>query len=197
MKPTLAITLLAALTFCVAAPAKGSECLDKAVAAMQSSSSTAHAFDFYEGTWRIHMRQRHIGEDLRVLSAWSAFDATVSVRKVLQGTGFLEEYRMAKPDGVKYAIGTRLYDPKSNAWAIYWANKDEGQWQPPARGGIMTSDGIDVIYDDTWGSRAVLTRYRWITKDPGHPTWEQSLSGDCGATWVSNWTMEFTRSEQK
>ena len=27
------------------------------------------------------------------------------------------------------------------------------------------------------------------------PRWEQALSGDDGATWETNWTMDFTRRE--
>ena len=61
-------------------------------------------------------------------------------------------------DGVKYAVGSRFYSPKTNQSAIYWANKGEGQWHRPAIGGVMTATGIRVIYNDTWGSRAILTR---------------------------------------
>ena len=71
----------------------------------------------------------------------------------------MEEYRLNKPAGVKYAVGTRLYNPTSNEWAIYWTNKDDGEWQPPARGGVVTKNDIRIVYDDTWGSRKILTRY--------------------------------------
>jgi len=139
------------------------------------------------------MRQRKVDATLQASSPWVEFGATATVHRLFGGAGFFEEYRMIKPEGVKFAVGSRLYDPKLNEWRIYWANKDEGQWQPPAIGGFMTNAGIDVIYDDTWGSRAILTRYRWTTRNPDRPVWEQSLSGDCGVTWISNWIMEFSR----
>ncbi len=139
------------------------------------------------------MRQRKVDGNLKPSSDWTSFDAAVAVRPLLQGAGFFEEYRLNKPDGVKYAVGSRFYSPKTNQWAIYWANKGEGQWQPPAIGGVMTATGIRVIYDDTWGSRAILTRYEWTTSNPDRPKWEQSFSADCGASWISNWVMEFTR----
>ena len=104
---------------------------------------------------------------------------------------------MNKPGGARYAVGSRLYDPKTNRWTIYWANDGEGEWQSPARGGSLSSDGIVVIYDDVWGDRAVLTRYQWATANVNAPRWEQSLSADCGATWVSNWVMEFARVTQR
>jgi len=189
------VPVVAAL-FCftsLVAPAEASTCLQQAMSKVDRSQSAAKAFDFYEGTWAIRMRQRKVDENLRAVSPWVSFDATGSITRVFQGGGFFEEYEMHKPDGVKYAIGTRLYDPKTNSWAIYWTNKGEGEWQPPARGGVVTKTGFDLIYDDTWGSRAVLTRYRWITLNPDRPTWEQAFSGDCGSTWVANWTMDFTR----
>ncbi len=173
--------------------ANASSCLSKALAGLDRSASTAHAFDFYKGTWSIRMRQRKIDGSLKPSSPWMGFPATVVVRSVLQGTGFTENYTLQKADGAKYALGTRLYNPKTNTWAIYWANMNDGQWQSPAVGGAMTSSGIRIIYDDTWGSRAILTRYEWATSDPNHPRWEQSFSGDCGSSWITNWTMDFTR----
>lgn len=187
---------IAAIAFCCAAlpqPAGASQCLTQALKGSDQGRSSANAFDFYEGNWTIRMRQRKVDANLRAASNWIPFDATVSVRRVFEGAGFVEEYRMNKPDGVKYAIGTRLYNPKSNRWNIYWANKNDGQWQDPASGGVVTETGITIIYDDTWGDRPILTRYMWTTTDRNHPTWEQSFSGDCGATWISNWVMEFSR----
>lgn len=174
-------------------PAQASECLAAALKGNDQTRSSARAFDFYEGNWQIRMRQRKIDANLQPASNWVPFDATVSVRRVFQGAGFFEEYRMNKPDGVKYAIGTRLYNPKTNRWNIYWANKNDGQWQDPASGGVITPAGITIIYDDTWGNRAILTRYMWTTTDRNHPTWEQSFSANCGGTWISNWVMEFSR----
>ena len=139
------------------------------------------------------MRQRKVDASLRPASQWIEFGATVSVHRLFAGAGFFEEYRLNKPEGVKFAVGSRLYNPKLNQWSIYWANEGEGQWQPPATGGVITADGIDVIYDDTWGSRAILTRYRWVTRNPDRPVWEQAFSDDCGVTWVPNWLMEFSR----
>jgi len=176
------------------APAHASECLQRALAGADTSRSTAHAFDFYTGNWNVRMRQRKVDANLRAASAWVTFDATVTVHRLFQGAGFFEEYRLNKPGGTKFAVGSRLYNPQSNQWKIYWANKNDGQWEePPATGGVLTQDGIDFIYDDTWGSRPVLTRYRWTTQDPNHPVWQQAFSGNCGATWTANWTMEFSR----
>ncbi len=174
-------------------PAHASSCLNKVLSGLDRSASTAHAFDFYRGTWSIRMRQRKIDGDLKPSSPWKTFPATVTVRSILQGTGFTEDYTLRKPDGTKYAVGTRLYNPKTNTWAIYWTNKNDGQWQSPAVGGALTPSGIRIIYDDTWGSRAILTRYEWDTTDSNHPKWAQSFSGDCGSSWITNWTMDFTR----
>ncbi len=189
----LSLLLLCGAAAAVAAPANASACLDKVLHKADRTTSTARAFDFYEGTWTVQMKQRNVDAALRPASAWTSFSASVSVRRIFQGAGFVEEYRLNKPRGTKYALGTRLYDPKTNQWAIYWANKDAGEWEPPARGGSLTKDGIEIIYDDTWGGRAILTRYKWTTVNRDQPVWEQSLSGDCGVTWIPNWTMSFAR----
>ncbi len=189
--------ILSALFAVTGTDARATSCLDTAMKGIDRRSSTARSFDFFEGHWTVSMQQRKIDRELHPSSHWVRFPATVSVRRVLEGAGFEEDYTLIKPRGSKYAIGTRLYDPRKNQWAIYWANKDDGQWQPPAIGGFKTAAGFTVIYDDTWASRPILTRYEWTTRDPNHPSWVQSLSGNCGATWISNWIMQFSRLKRR
>src|SRR5438270_8248988 len=139
-----AVGVLLATVVCagwLSTPVEGSTCLQRALSHADHSRSTANAFDFYEGDWTIRMRQRKVDDALHPASDWMNFAARVSVRRLFQGAGFFEEYRLNKPEGTKYAIGTRLYNAKTNQWAIYWANKGEGEWQPPARGGVLTNTG--------------------------------------------------------
>ncbi len=156
-------------------------------------ASLAHAFDFYEGSWSVRMRKRKVDGNLHVRSAWLTFSASVTVRRVLDGTAFIEQYDMNVPEGHKQALGSRLYDAKTNRWAIYWTNQNDGAWQPPAVGGALTNDGIEIVYKDSIEGQPVLTRYKWISHDVNYPVWEQAFSNDRGTTWLANWTMSFSR----
>jgi len=39
----------------------------------------------------------------------------------------------------------------------------------------------------------VLVRFLWLRTLTRAPRWEQAVSPDGGATWETNWTMDFTR----
>ena len=152
------------------------------------------AFDFLPGEYTVKMRRRKVSGDLEVLSDWNAFDATATFRRMLDGFGFFEEFRMEQPHGVTYSVGTRFFNPQTNVWTIYWANQKDGGWQSaPMTGGIAAEDGMIFTMDDTLEGKPVLTRYYWRTPSYDHPSWEQSFSNDGGVTWTSNWVMEFSR----
>ena len=51
--------------------------------------------------------------------------------------------------------------------------------------------GVFVCQEE-WGGRAILQRFIWTTSGPGACRWEQAYSDDCGASWETNWVMEFT-----
>jgi hypothetical protein len=47
--------------------------------------------------------------------------------------------------------------------------------------------------DDFLEGVPIKVRFIWNARPGGNPTWEQAFSGDRGATWETNWTMEFER----
>lgn len=49
------------------------------------------------------------------------------------------------------------------------------------------------IAAETIGTRPVLTRFLWLDTRTERPRWEQAMSVDGGATWETNWTMDFER----
>ena len=56
------------------------------------------------------------------------------------------------------------------------------------------SDGVGIFYaDDTLDGRPIRIRFTWRATDPDNPRWEQAFSADHGASWETNWTMDFSR----
>lgn len=60
----------------------------------------------------------------------------------------------------------------------------------PVRGRFM--DGVGLFYaDDVLNGQPIRVRFTWTATPGAHPRWEQSFSNDGGASWETNWTMEF------
>ena len=53
--------------------------------------------------------------------------------------------------------------------------------------------GIGTFYaDDSFGGRPIRVRFLWTGTGTPSPRWEQAFSTDGGATWETNWEMDFT-----
>src|ERR1700738_3126150 len=68
----------------------------------------ASFFDFEIGTWNVKMRRRSLDADLKPVSDWVAFAATVEMRPIMGGLGNVEDVVMYTADGVKRAAGSRF-----------------------------------------------------------------------------------------
>src|ERR1043166_8276009 len=68
-----------------------------------------HDFDFMIGTWK--SRVRRLQNPLTGSTSWIEGDATVSVRKIWNGRGHLEEIELTTPAGHLEGMTLRLYDP--------------------------------------------------------------------------------------
>lgn len=63
---------------------------------------------------------------------------------------------------------------------------------PPVRGRF--AKGIGTFYgEDECDGRAIRVPYLWSHITAGAARWEQAFSTDGGATWETNWTMDFAR----
>ncbi|MEU4195531.1 hypothetical protein AB0E69_26770 [Kribbella sp. NPDC026611] len=134
-------------------------------------------FAFETGTWTVTHRQLR-GEE------WVEFTSTASAHGFFEGNGSFEEH-------VFHELGTRgtafrLYDPAVQEWAIYWASSRDGKLQTPARGRFV--DGVGTFVDEDGTGR-----FHWKDITPTSAHWYQEHSEDGGTTWVTNWTMDFTR----
>jgi len=150
---------------------------------------TPHDFDFIIGDWKV--RHRRLNDRLVSCTEWTEFTGTSSTRKVLQGMGNLEDNVLDFPDGSVRALALRSFDTSTQTWAIWWLDgRSPHHLDVPVTGSFIGDTGI-FFADDTLAGKPIKVRFTWRKNLGGHPTWEQAFSPDGGASWETNWTMQF------
>ncbi|WP_354699945.1 hypothetical protein DSM112329_00202 [Paraconexibacter sp. AEG42_29] len=154
--------------------------------------SDKHDFDFlFAGPWWVAHRR------LSAAGRWERFGGRSEVTPLLDGGGHLERLWIPESPaagGPVEAFTTRLYDPVEDLWRIWWsASTRRGHLDPPMVGrfgadGVGVFDGADALAADG----TARLRSRWDPHADGGPRWEQARSGDGGATWRPDWTMQLT-----
>lgn len=160
---------------------------------MQDTSQTVPPpdFDFIIGTWQVF--HRRLNARLQGCKDWTEFRGTSATRKILGGFGNVEDNILHFPDGDVRAVAFRSYDPTSLSWAIWWLDgRAPHSLDPPVVGSFSGTVGT-FLASDVLDGRPVQVRFIWRTNPGSNPTWEQAFSADGGATWETNWTMEFKR----
>lgn len=150
--------------------------------------SSAHDFDFNHGDWDVANRRlkvRGVGSD-----DWDVFPSAVKASLWMGGTVSIDENDF--PTKGFQGMSLRLYEPAEDRWAIYWINTRDGQMQPPVYGRFENGKGV-FAGDDVDDGRAVKVLFDWSGTDTDTPRWSQAFSYDGGATWETNWIMEFRR----
>ena len=124
---------------------------------------------------------------------WEEFDGTSNTRPVLGGNGNVEDNLLEFPGGSYRAIAIRAFDVEKQTWAIWWLSaNDPHQLDAPVIGGF--EDNIGTFFaTDTLRGVPIVVRFLWLNTDTDTPRWEQAMSTDDGATWETNWTMDFRR----
>ena len=150
-------------------------------------------FDFAVGQWLV--RHRRLRDRLANCTDWIEFDGEMSTQQVLGGFGNIEDNLLHLPEGSYRAIAIRSFDPQNGQWSIWWLDgRAPGQLDVPVVGSFER--GIGTFYaDDTLHGKPIRIRFNWFTADADTPRWEQAFSDNGGATWETNWTMEFRRAE--
>jgi hypothetical protein len=151
----------------------------------------AHDFDFQVGDWTVSHR-RLVGR-LVGSTTWEEFPGTCSMRTVLGGHGNVEDNIIHIPSGTYRALALRSFDPRTRQWAIWWLDaRSPHALDVPVIGGF--ENGAGTFYaDDTLDGRPIRIRFHWLGTDGNTPRWEQAFSPDGGATWETNWIMQFAR----
>jgi hypothetical protein len=148
-------------------------------------------FDFLVGDWRI--TNERLRTRLKGSTDWEVFPATSRVEKVMRAPdgsfgGNLEH--MLVPEKGFTGMTLRLYDLATELWSIYWSDTISHRLFPPTIGRFEGGRGVFFGEDDE-GAVAVKVRFDWTAGEK--PVWEQAMSADGGATWETNWVMQFER----
>jgi hypothetical protein len=82
---------------------------------------------------------------------------------------------------------------ESGQWSIWWLDgRNPGSIDTPVVGRFENGVGA-FLADETFAGKPIRVRFFWTVSRPDRPRWEQAFSTDAGATWETNWIMDFTR----
>ena len=158
---------------------------------MQKPLRISQDFDFELGKWQV--RHRRLKERLAGCDDWEEFDGTSDTRPVLGGNGNVEDNFLEFPNGFYRAIAIRAFDVEKQTWAIWWLSAgNPHQLEVPVIGRFKDNVGT-FFATDTLRGAPISVRFLWLNTDTATPRWEQAMSRDDGATWETNWTMDFRR----
>jgi hypothetical protein len=150
-----------------------------------------HDFDFIVGDWQV--RHRRLNARLVGCTDWTEFQGLSSTRPTLGGYGNVEDNLLHLPEGDVRALAMRSFDAASRSWSIWWLDaRNPHRLDVPVVGRFAHGTGV-FHAEDTLNGQPIRVRFVWRPNPGGRPTWEQAFSPDGGATWETNWTMEFTR----
>jgi hypothetical protein len=144
-------------------------------------------FHFLYGRWSVAHRL------LRVRGAgctdWDTFTGTAFCQGLMGGLCNVDENELGERG---HGLTFRSFDIEARRWSIYWVAGSAGRLEPPVHGrfenGIGRFEG-----DDTDAGRPVRVTFLWEATNPAEPRWSQAFSYNGGATWETNWIMDFTR----
>ncbi|MCY0954836.1 hypothetical protein [Streptomyces sp. H27-S2] len=148
-------------------------------------------FDFLVGSWDVANRRRV--DFLDADSPWEEFPAVSRISRHFGGGASFDEIDF--PTKGAGGLTLRLFDREREEWSLYWASGRTGTLFPPVVGRFDGDRGV-FEGEDTHDGKDVRVRYVWSGTSGtsgAAPRWEQAFSLDGGATWLDNWTMDFTR----
>lgn len=152
-----------------------------------------HDFDFLVGDWDVahhRLKGRLVGS-----TAWEDFKGTTTMWLTLGGEGTVDDNLLELPAGTYRAMGTRAYNRETRQWSIWWFDARYPNVEPPVCGGFK--DGLGTfIGTDVHDGKPILVRFQWSKITPDSAQWDQAFSPDDGATWETNWVMQFTRAKR-
>lgn len=168
--------------------------IDPPLASAQASpepASGVHDFDFLVGRWSVH--HRRLKGRLVHSTSWEDFSGECESRPLLGGQANVDDNLLKLPDSEYRAATMRVFDPATKTWAIWWFDaRTPHSLDPPVVGSFKNSVGT-FYADDRLNGRPVRVRFIWSRIASTSAHWEQAFSADGGASWETNWVMEFTR----
>ena len=144
-------------------------------------------FDFLTVRWAIRNHKRRGGP----AGAWDVFEGEATVHALLAGICSVEELRI--PARQFSGMGLRLLDVARAQWSDFWVNAASGELGTPGLRGSF-EHGVGVFEEQAEADgQPVLYRSVWDRITPTGCRWQQAASRDGGATWVLDWSMDWTR----
>lgn len=168
----------------------GGTLLTAALAMPVVGAAPLRDFSFQEGRWTVHHRK--LRKRLGGSSDWIEFSGTTQAGPLMEGLAGYEDNFLDDPAGAYRAEGLRRFDPKTGLWSIWWWDGRFSEIDPPVTGKF--ENGVGTFFGDSvWEGKPIRVRYIWDMPRPGIPHWQQAFSPDNGASWETNWHMDFTR----
>ena len=153
-----------------------------------------HDFDFLDGHWRTHYRR--LGHILSHSHDWYDCNGASVVTPFWNHGGNLEDGDLACPHAYIGGMTLRIYNAQTHQWALYWGTRKGGIDPEPPQVGHFDADGVGTFYAPyNYRGTYVICRFRWTLRLGDHPRFEQAFSSDGGKTWETNWTTDYTRSD--
>jgi hypothetical protein len=153
----------------------------------------AEGFDFLLGSWSV--RHRRLRDRLAGSTDWLEFPGSLVVRPLLDGLGNVDENVLNMPAEQVLATSLRVFNPKTFEWSIYWIDARSPGLDPPVVGRFAGREGR-FYNDDTFMGRPIRVRFIYRNLGPRSADWSQAFSADGGASWETNWTMQFERTAE-
>ena len=168
----------------------GGTLLSATLALPAAGATPLRDFSFEEGRWRVHhraLRKRMAGN-----TEWREYDGTCTAGSLMGGLGCYEDNLLDGPAGRYRAAALRRFDARTGLWSIWWWDERFSEIEPPVVGTF--ENGVGTFFGDTFlDGKPIKMRYIWDMPEAGVPRWQQAFSGDGGASWETNWYMEFRR----
>jgi hypothetical protein len=152
----------------------------------------AHDFDFNIGTWRTHIRR--LQHPLSGSSAAIELNGTVTVRKIWNGRGQLEEIEADGPNGHWEGTTIFLYNPQSHQWNQTFADSKSGTLGRPLIGAFANGRG-ELISQDSFMGRSILIRGVWSDIVPNAHHFQEEYSSDGGKSWEPAFVADLSRAK--
>jgi hypothetical protein len=152
--------------------------------------SGLHDFAFQTGTWKV--RHKKLRKRLAGSTDWYEFDGTCRAWELLGGAGNVDDHWLEDPQGAYAAATIRKRDPAMGRWSIWWVDPRFEEIEPSVSGGF--ENGVGRFEGrDTLAGKQIMVRFIWSGITKNEAKWEQAFSPDEGASWETNWVMDFTR----
>ena len=149
------------------------------------SDDPARQFDFWIGTWQVHLAAQQ--EDL----SWQTLDhARASIYPILGGRAILELWDAQRIKG--YSL--RYWDTAAQEWVLWLNWPGNNRSNANRMGGRFTHGRGEFFgaFQDGDGNR-VQSVFTFSDITPFSLRWDDRYSADGGRSWSYNWRMEFLR----